>query len=253
MNCAVSGRMPDRRRRRGRAGWLLGLVALAGCAQTAGHFPPAPPLPMAGVAPEVPVYRLQVGDQLAIRLMLNPELNEDITVRPDGRISTTLAESTPAAGLTPEELAASLRKQYGRELRQPRLNVVVRSFAPTRVYVAGEVLAPGEFITVGPTLTTLQAVSRAGGLRPSADPKRVFLIRRGPADVPVVYAVDYAAAMTGADPRADVRLAPYDVVYVPRTGVYQTYTWFNQYVQQFLPVSWGFSYYVNPVVNNTTH
>ena len=138
-------------------------------------------------------------------------------------------------------------------MRDPKLNVVVRSFAPTRVYVAGEVLSPGEFVTIGPTLTTLQAVSRAGGLRPSADARHVFLIRRGPGDVPVIYAVDYRAAMTGEDPRADVRLAPYDVVYVPRTGIYQSYAWFNQYVQQFLPVNWGFSYNVNPVVNNTTH
>jgi hypothetical protein len=26
--------------------------------------------------------------------------------------------------------------------------------------------------------------------------------------------------------------------------------WFNQHFQQFVPVSWGFAYNVNPVVNN---
>lgn len=252
MDCAIAGRTPARVRSAAQL-LCLGLAPLlAGCVQTANDFPPAPPIPVAGYAPQVPLYRLQVGDQLAIRLMLNPDLDEEAVVRPDGRISTTIAESTPAAGLTPEELAASLRTEYATELQSPRLNVVVRSFAPTRVYVAGEVLAPGEFVTVGPTLTAVQAVARAGGLRPSGDPRHVFLIRRGPGDVPVVYAVDYNGAITGSHPQADVRLAPYDVLYVPRTGVYQTYTYFNQYVQQFLPVSWGFSYYVNPVVNNNT-
>jgi hypothetical protein len=37
---------------------------------------------------------------------------------------------------------------------------------------------------------------------------------------------------------------------VPKNGISQIYLWFNQHFQQFVPVSWGFSYNVNPVVNN---
>ena len=37
-----------------------------------------------------------------------------------------------------------------------------------------------------------------------------------------------------------------DVVYVPRTGIAEVYKYFNQYVQQFVPISWGFSYIVAP-------
>ena len=201
-----------------------------------------------GVAPDIPLYRLQVGDVLGVRLLLNPELNEEVTVRPDGRISTVLAEGVVAYGRTPEQLADELRRDYGRELRAPRLSVEVRSFAPNRIYVAGEVNAPGEFITVGPNLSVLQALARAGGVKLSADIDRIFLVRRGPGDVAQVYSVDYRAAIRGADPSADVRLAPFDVVYVPRTGVYEFYTHFNQYLQQFVPVSWGFSYITSPLV-----
>ena len=32
-------------------------------------------------------YRLQVGDQLDVKFFYNPELNEQVTVRPDGRMS----------------------------------------------------------------------------------------------------------------------------------------------------------------------
>jgi len=32
-------------------------------------------------------YRLQVGDQLDVKFFYNPELNEQVTIRPDGRIS----------------------------------------------------------------------------------------------------------------------------------------------------------------------
>lgn len=229
---------------------LACVLAVCGCAQTVSGLPTAPRslTPQAGVAPKIPPYRLQVGDVLGVRLLLNPELNEEVTVRPDGRISTVLAEGVQAYGRTPEQLAAELRRDYGRELRSPRLSVEVRSFAPSRIYVAGEVNVPGEFITVGPTLSVLQALARAGGVKLSADTDRIFLVRRGPGDVAQVYSVNYRAAIRAADPGADVRLAPFDVVYVPRTGVYEFYTHFNQYLQQFVPVSWGFSYLVSPLV-----
>ncbi len=240
-------RFPARLRR---GVWLAVAVVLSGCAQTVAGLPRAPEVvaPQAGVAASIPPYRLQVGDVLGVRLLLNPELNEEVTVRPDGRISTVLAEGVVAYGRTPEELAAALRVDYGHELRAPRLSVEVRSFAPNRIYVAGEVNTPGEFITVGPNLTVLQAVARAGGAKLSGDLDRIFLVRRGPGDVPQVYSVDYRAAIRGADPAADVRLAPFDIVYVPRTGIYEFYTHFNQYLQQFVPVSWGFSYITSPLV-----
>ena len=88
---------------------------------------------------------------LAVRLMLNPELNEEVTVRPDGHISTTVAKDELAYGRTVPEVAAALTHDYSSDLRNPRLTVVVKSFAPTRIYVGGEVTSPGEFITVGPT------------------------------------------------------------------------------------------------------
>jgi len=113
----------------------------------------------------MPPYRIQVGDVLDVRLMLNPELNEEVAVRPDGHISTTVVPDEPAAGRTVPEVAASLRRDYSHDLQNPRISVVVKSFAPTRIYVGGEVVNPGEFITVGPTLTLSQAIARAGGTK----------------------------------------------------------------------------------------
>jgi polysaccharide export outer membrane protein len=207
--------------------------------------PPLPPAPRA--APAAP-YRVQVGDQLAIRLFYTPELNEDVTVRPDGRITTTLAQDVPAAGRTPAQVAESLRGAYDAELIDPRLTVGVKSYAPVRVYVAGEVLAPGEITSAGPAPTLLQAIARAGGLRVTGDTHAVLIVRRGAQGRPVVYAAQYADVVSGRDPGADVPLQPYDVVVVPRTGVADAYVWVNQHVQQFVPVSWGFSYNVNPLV-----
>ncbi len=224
---------------------LLLALSLCGCNPSPHDARPAP---LAADAPAT--YRVQVGDVLGVRLYMAPELNEDVTVQPDGRITTTLAHSVAAAGRTPDEIAVDLRVAYAGELKNPQLALEVKSASPPRVFVAGEVVAPGEFTSDGPALTLLQAVARAGGLRTAGDERHVFILRRGAADNPVVLTADYRGAMTGTNPAADVRLAPFDVVYVPKTGIGQIYVWFNQHVQQFVPVSWGFSYNVNPLLNN---
>ena len=224
----------------------LCVMLLAACVPTAHRLQPAPPTPAASTAP----YLVQVGDVLGVRLYTAPELNEDVTVRPDGRVTTTLAQSVQAAGRTPDEIAAALQQTYASELKNPQLTVEVKSASPAKVYVAGEVVAPGEFSTEGPTLTLLQAVARAGGLRTTGDETHVFILRHAAGGRPVVLSADYRGAMTGTNPAADVQLAPFDVVYVPRSGIAQVYVWFNQHFQQFVPVSWGFSYNVNPLLNN---
>ena len=233
--------------RRGQAVIVLaGAVALAACS-TVPQLPPAPMVPApATFSTDLPPYRIQVGDVLGVRLLLNPELNEEVTVRPDGHISTTAAQDALAYGRTPAELADTLRGIYGRDLQNPRVSVEVKSFAPTRVYVGGEVNTPGEFITIGPTLTLSQALARAGGTKLSSDDTSVFIIRRGVGDKPEFLSVKWKAVRQGRDPEADVRLAPYDVVYVPKLGIAEVYQFYNQYLAQFVNPSFGFSYLLNP-------
>ena len=231
---------------------LAGAAALAACSVV----PPLPPAPMEPgeqtYTANLPPYRIQVGDVLDIRLLLNPELNEEVTVRPDGHISTTAAQDAVAYGRTPAELADTLRGIYGKELENPRVTVEVKSFAPTRIYVAGEVNTPGEFITVGPPLTLSQAIARAGGTKLSSDDTAVFVIRRGPNDKPAFFSTRWKALRQGRDPDADIRLAPYDVVYVPKLGVAEVYQFYNQYIGQFANPSFGFSYLLNPEATGGT-
>lgn len=226
---------------------LMALLTLLGaCAQSVENLPPAPPEPPphTGMPAKLPPYLVQVGDVLDIKLYQNPELNEEVVVRPDGQISTSIAENVQAYGRVPAQISTDLRQRYGEILSAPNLTVIVHSFAPNRVYVAGEVKSPGEFVTAGPNLTVSQAIARAGGVTLGAARGNVFVLRRGTADQPQALAVNYLDVISGAHPEADVRLAQYDVVYVPRTGIYEAYAFWNQFVQQFLPSSWGFSYVV---------
>jgi polysaccharide biosynthesis/export protein len=225
---------------------LVSAIAMASCSPVP-TLPPAPMEPGPTVSSaNLPPYHIQVGDVLEVRLLLNPELNEEITVRPDGHISTTAVPDMLALGRTPADLADSLRGVYAHDLQKPRLSVVVKSFAPTRIYVGGEVNTPGEFVTVGPTLTLSQAIARAGGTKLSSDDTSVFIIRRGPTDKPELLSTSWKALRQARNPDADVRLAPYDVVYVPKLGIAEVYQFYNQYIGQFANPSFGFSYQLNP-------
>ncbi len=233
----------------------VSLTTLSGCITSppADNLMPAPQniAPPLVQSSTLEPYRLQVGDVLDIKLLYNPELNDEIVVQPDGMISTSVVQNVPAYGKTPGELQQKLLDLYKNELSKPHITVILRSFAPTRVYVTGEVNTPGEFITVGPNLTMIQAIARAGGVKPDARPTEVVIMRRGAAEDPKVYMASYRDAVSGANPSADVRLAPYDVVYVPRSDIGDIYLYFSQYIQQFVPDSFGLSYNVNPIA--TTH
>lgn len=229
-------------------------AAIPGCSPVPS-LPPAPPIPAPNNSDmsQLTPYRIQVGDVLDVKFIADPELNEEVTVRPDGHISTSVVHDAVADGRTVPQLIDDLSRDYGHELKNPRLSVVVKSFAPTKFYVGGEVTNPGEFVNVGPNLTLTQALARAGGLKMmTSDEDKIFIIRRGPGNVPKFYSVRYQDLMWGKNAASDVQLAPYDVVYVPRAGVAEVYKFVDQYLLQFVPVSWGFSYVTGGATSNVT-
>jgi polysaccharide biosynthesis/export protein len=222
---------------------VCGIAGLSACSQE----PPLPPPPAVGASPVAGFepYRIQAGDVLAIRLLLNPDLSEDVVVRPDGHISTTVVGDEPASGRTVPELTAALTHDYTSVVRNPRVTVVLKTFSPVRIYVGGEVVKPGESVTAGLNPTLSQAIVRAGGLKTGHE-DRVFIIHRGPDNVPEFHSARLRDVMRAHDPETDVRLAPFDVVYVPHDGVADVHRFLNESFAQLVPVIWGFSYNVSP-------
>lgn len=229
-------------------GLLLLTVAAGGvaaCTNTS-NLPPAPGFPTPLQEVYATPYLLHPGDVLSVRLMLNPELNEEVTVQPDGHISTTVAADVPAAGRTIHDVNEALRKAYRKDITNPRVNLTVKTFAPQRFYVGGEVGLPGEFQVInGPPLSLSQAIARAGGVRPSADQGSIFIIRRGVTGTPpTLLSTRYSDVIHARDGAADVVLADDDMIYVPKTGIAEVYAIYNQYVEQFAHPSFGFNYLV---------
>ena len=56
----------------------------------------------------------------------------------------------------------------------------------------------------------------------------MFVIRRGLGDKPEFLSVKWKALRQGIDPNADIRLAPYHVVYVPKMGIGEVYQFYNR-------------------------
>ncbi len=72
-------------------------------------------------------YQIQVGDQLDIKFFFNPELNEKVLVRPDGRIALQLIGELPVIGKTVEQIRTILIKNYSGQLKNPEVAVLLRS------------------------------------------------------------------------------------------------------------------------------
>ena len=81
-------------------------------------------------------YQIQVGDQLDIKFFFNPELNESVLVRPDGRIALQLIGELPVVGNTVEQIRTILIKNYSGQLKNPEVAVLLRS-----TNVPGEVIS----------------------------------------------------------------------------------------------------------------
>lgn len=220
-------------------------VGLAGCTPV----PPPPPSPAlrpsaAPLAPaEDQVYVLQPGDEIEISFSRTPELNTRQVIRPDGGVSLVDApapqpQEVRAADLTVHQLRDELRRVYASELKDPDIAVVVRAYGSNVVYVAGEVNRPSAVPIAGP-MTVTQAVLAADGLKISARPDQVLVIRRGPGGKASWRVVNLNRVFGHADLRDDLRLAPRDIVYVPRSHIADVDAFVDLYIRQVLPIQPG--------------
>jgi len=212
----------------------------------ASEVPASEPQAAGVQTPPLQEYRIQPGDSLDIKFFYNPELNEQqLLVRPDGRISLQLAPEIMAAGLTPAELTAALKERYATELAKPEITVIVRSISagPRMVFVDGEVNRAGTFNLwlTGP-LTVLQSLSLAGGLRDTARPYEIILIRRDANNRAAVQTVNIKKVLDGTDMGQDLILQPFDIVYVPKSPIANLNLWVEQYIRRNIPVSFGLGY-----------
>lgn len=191
-------------------------------------------------------YVLQPNDVLSVRFPYSADMNSEVVVRGDGRISLPIVGDVVAENKTPQELQTQLQQLYAphvtnadlvvmvkesqsnlyqyrglmRQVPDPgltELTINVTKTAPLLVYVGGEVPAPGLQPYVAQT-SALQAIYTAGGPAPTADMRSVVILRRGPDGSGIRLVTDLTTDLAGAGTGNTV-LHPYDMVIVPRSTI----------------------------------
>jgi polysaccharide export outer membrane protein len=158
-------------------------------------------------------YEVQPSDVLQISVWREPELTQQVLVRPDGGFSFPLAGELSAAGKTVEELRLELVEKLGRYIPDLVVTVAVLEIKGNKIYVIGQVNQPGEFI-VNPRVDVIQALSLAGGTTAFASPSEIFVLRRDGAQQRRL-PFNFEAVLRGRELEQNVLLRTGDVVVVP--------------------------------------
>jgi protein involved in polysaccharide export with SLBB domain len=209
-------------------GVLLGSTLLLGC-QSELSYPPASETNV--VSP--PRVALAPGDTIEIKFYYTPELNEIQTVRPDGKIALQLICEVEVQGKTPAELRDELLKLYAPHLKDPEVAVIVRSFQNRRVFVGGQVMAPG-IVQMPGKIHVLEAIMQTGGFDlQKAEVRNVIVIRHKDGQR-YGYSINLKPALKG-DETEPFFLEPQDIVYVPRTEIAKVNQWVDQHINKIIP------------------
>jgi polysaccharide biosynthesis/export protein len=189
-------------------GCLLIVVTTAVAAQPRAAVPAAQ-----ADAGGVVRYEVQPSDVLQVSVWREPELTQQVIVRPDGAFSFPLVGEVNAVGKTVEELRKEIVQALARIIPDVVVTVAVIEIKGNKVYVIGQVNQPGEFI-VNPRVDVIQALSLAGGTTAFASPSEIFVLRRDNGQQRRL-PFNFDAVMRGRDLEQNVLLRSGDVVVVP--------------------------------------
>jgi len=183
-----------------------------------------------------PRYQLCKDDVLQLNFTMTPDLNQTVTVQPDGYITLQGVGDIYVEGQTIPDVTESIRLAYAKTLHNPIITVRLMEFDKPYFIVGGEVGHPGKFELRGDTTMT-QAVAIAGGFTESAKHSQVWLFRRVSNDWAETQRLDLKKMLKSGNLREDAHLRPGDMLYVPKNTISK--------MKRFIPVA-TLGTYFNP-------
>ena len=179
--------------------------------------PPESPAAGASNAPAVaalpPGYVIGADDVLSIVYWREKEMSAEVTVRPDGKVALPLINDLHAAGLSPEAFRDRVIEAARRFVEDPNPTVMVKEIKSRRVFITGQVEKPGPY-QLNHSVTVLQLIAMAGGLKEFARGKNISVIRTENGES-VVHHFNYQEALSRKNLRQNIELKPGDTVLVP--------------------------------------
>jgi len=187
-------------------------VAAAACSTTA----PSTYTAVAGddARAAIQAAALGAGDEFEVRVYEEPGLSGIYMVSPTGQIDYPLIGTITVEGLVASQVGSLLRQRLGQGfLRKPYVVVQVKNLNSKKIFVLGELKAPGRFQYTD-HMSIVEAITLAGGFGPLAE-KNFVIITRSDATGERRIPVPVEKIMQGL--AKNFALQPGDIVYVPET------------------------------------
>jgi polysaccharide biosynthesis/export protein len=159
-------------------------------------------------------YRVGCPDVVELALPERPELNGKYEIGPDGRIDLGDYGKVRIEGKTTAEIGKLIAEETGTSGQ-----ATISEFRSQHVLLFGEVIGWQRSVPYRGQETVLELLQRVGGLTPGAEPRDVYVVRPhlGDNQRPEVIHVDLHAIVLKHDHTTNVRLMPFDQVYVGET------------------------------------
>lgn len=197
-----------------------------------GETVPAAPARQDSIGSE---YVIGDDDELKITVWQNPDLDSEVVVRPDGRISFPLIGDLIAKGQTISQLCDTITLRLSEFVRNPQINISIKKMGGSRIIILGEVGKPGIY-TVTRAKTVFEAIVLAGGPSPHAVLSSVIVIRNVLTSQPQAQRLNLVKLFQNKNMSQNFVLQPEDVIFIPRRFIADV----NYFVSQIIdPIAKG--------------
>jgi polysaccharide export outer membrane protein len=172
-------------------------------------------------------YRLGARDVLDFTVFGLPELTTVLEVSPEGMLRVPVVpEEIAVSGITIYEARDIIADRLKRFVRNPQVNLSLKSYESQRVAVTGAVAKPGMYPLKRRASTLAEMLAEAGGRTEKAG-NRIIVVPAGKGTGPEKAAqkgveVDYEELLgTGGQPPLSLALVGGDTIIVPEAGTYE--------------------------------
>lgn len=168
-------------------------------------------------AEEEPVYRMNAGDEIEIRVYDHPDLGMVTKIGPDGTVGLAFIGQLKLSGFTISEGAEKIRDGIAPYIKNPVVSITVRSILSETATITGACSKPGVYVISNSTrLADLYALAGASAERlvngagvDVADLERSVVVRKGE-----ILPVDFVKAINYGDTLHNIRIRRGDYVFI---------------------------------------
>lgn len=167
-------------------------------------------------ATDVPVpaeYVVGPGDKIQVQLIGSTKGRYSLVVGRDGRVNFPELGPIAVSGRRFDEVRQDLEQRVREQMIGTEASVGIGELRSIRVFVLGDAETPGSY-TVSGLSTISNALFVSGGVKKIGSLRNIQLKRSGR----TVSTLDLYDLLLKGDTRADVRLLPGDVIFVPPVG-----------------------------------